>query len=96
MGLLSRLLRKVAANCWKQRNIPLSWDLIGGRGSMMKSELCRANADQCARLAEEAQHNNHRALCHNMEVCWRVLAVTADLSEDGAGFSALTDAAVLE
>ena len=57
----------------------------------MKSELCRANADQCARLAEEAQHNNHRALCHNMGVCWRVLAVTADLTEDGVGFSALKD-----
>ena len=58
---------------------------------MKQSEWYRANADQCQRLAEDIQHDGHRALLLNMEECWRALAIRADLAEDGTEFSVLHD-----
>lgn len=62
----------------------------------MKSERYRENAEQCLRLADGTQHDGYRALYQNMEACWRALAVTATLAEDGAGFSILRDGAQSE
>ena len=49
---------------------------------MKQAEWYRANAEQCQKLAEDAQHEGHRALFLNMEECWRALAVKAELAEE--------------
>jgi hypothetical protein len=59
----------------------------------MKSEQYLANAEHCVRLAKRERHDHRRAVYQNMEACWRALAVTAALCEDGVGFSVLRDGA---
>jgi|RhiMethySRZTD1v2_1073278.scaffolds.fasta_scaffold18659_3 hypothetical protein len=50
---------------------------------MMRSELYRARAADCLRLANRAEDVQRRCMFLNMTACWSALEARASLAEDG-------------
>jgi hypothetical protein len=48
---------------------------------MIMTDLCRAKADQCGRLADEAQSRERKVTLSNMERTWLKLADQCDRLE---------------
>jgi hypothetical protein len=58
---------------------------------MTRSEQFQDNATECLKRAANAQQAQYETLYRNMAACWRVMAFTANLAEDGTGFTVLGD-----